>query len=199
MLIEYFYEPCVALGWWGVDKRCVAPALREVTITQWHEMLQSMTSGGLVLDMWSDNRKVVTSCLGTILQGSLCPHCWRRTPDLLFGSGPSASESSGCSCTCLSKMVRRLAIALQVHGDLPCLARPEQRSRSPALACAWRPPQTRRHRASRRRAKGRTRSTPARPSAPMSAPRAWQGRVPCAAADDAQAPGDHFLRGPAVS
>lgn len=153
----------MALGWWPVHERCVTSALREVTVTQWHEMLQSMTSGYLVLAMWSDNRKVVTSCLGNILQGSLSPHCWPRTPSLLFRSRPPASESHGYRCTCLSKMVWSLAIALQFHGDLPCPASPEQHSRSPALACAWRPPQTRRHRASRRLAKGRTRSTPARP------------------------------------
>lgn len=169
----------MALGWWGIDKTYVAPALRAVTITQWHEMLQSMTSGGPVLGMWRDNRKVVTSCLGTILQGSYVPTAGPE-PQVCFSDLVHQPLRAAAAAAPASKMVRSLAIALQVQGDLPCLASPEQRSRSPALACAWRPTQTRRHRASRRPAKGRTRSTAARPSARMSAPRAWQGRVPCA-------------------
>lgn len=80
----------------------------------------------------------------------------------------------------------------------------EQHSGLPALACAWRPPQTRRQRASRDPAKGRTRSDARPPPAFPSphvwvlAPRVWQDRGPGARADDAQAPGDHFRKEPAI-
>lgn len=43
MFIEYLYEPCRPRGWGGVVETCMAPALRELTVTQWHEVSQGMT------------------------------------------------------------------------------------------------------------------------------------------------------------
>lgn len=146
----------------------------------------------------SDNVEVLTSGLGTILQGSLCV----VPPHLQQAQHPNSAFSDvihprlRATASPVSPRWHRVQPLPSCSAGI-CPAR-HLHLRFSALACAWRPPQTRQQTASRDPAKGRS-SSDARPSAPpplraAASSKGVAGQGPQRPADKAQAPSDHFLR-----